>query len=388
MNILFIIKKFPHFGGIAMVTQMLANRFIEDGHHVVVATLMRNPDWSSEEQIPNGVVIKELEPPTWNLSNVSRIRSIIDEYNIDVIINQWALRPEVTYICNKARKGKKCKLICELHGAPNTTKMLIAQKEKLDKSRNIISKIVNTVKLKAINVITKFSIKYVYNICDYYILLSKGFVPILVDYAHLKHSDKLRVIGNAIGFSSEGFNYSFDKKKKQILYVGRMDPYNKRVNRIVEAWEQLFLDYPDWTLELVGEGPQLDYLKDYVSSNNIKRVNFHGFQKEPPRNFYEDASILMLTSDLEGFGLVIVEGMQFGVVPVIYGSYVAVYDIIDNNKDGFITPMPYSRDQTVKCLKALMDNDSQRNNMAKAAIEKSKQYTMDSMASQWYKLFS
>ena len=388
MNILFVIKKFPHFGGIAMVTQMLANRFIEDGHHVVVATLMRNPDWSSEEQIPHGVIIKDLEPPTWNLSNVSRIRNIIDEYHIDVIINQWALRPEVTYICNKARKGKKCKLICELHGAPDTTKMLIAQKEKLDKSQNVVSKIVNYVKLKAIHTLTIMSIKYVYRICDYYILLSKGFIPILVNFAHLRHYDKLRVIGNAIGFSSEGFNYCFDNKKKQILYVGRMDPFNKRVNRIVEAWEKIYRDYPDWTLELVGEGPQLNDLKNYVNTNGIKRVNFHGFQKDPPRNFYEDASILMLTSDLEGFGLVIVEGMQFGVVPVIYGSYVAVYDIIDNNKDGFITPMPYSIEQTTKCLKALMDDDTLRNNMAKAAIEKSTQYTMESMVNKWYKLFS
>lgn len=388
MNILFVIKKFPHFGGIAMVTQMLAKRFIEDGHHVVVATLMRNPDWSSEEQIPDGVIIKELETPTWNLSNVSRIRSIIDEYDIDVIINQWALRPEVAYICNKARKGKKCKLICELHGAPDTTKMIIEQKEKLDKSRNVVSKIINYVKLKAIHTITKWSIRYVYKICDYYVLLSKGFMPLLIDYAHISQSEKLCAIGNAIGISSEGFNYSFDKKKKQILYVGRMDPYNKRVNRIVEAWEQLYKDYPDWALELVGEGPQLEYLKNYVSSNSIERVNFHGFQKDPPRNFYEEASILMLTSDLEGFGLVIVEGMQFGVVPVIYGSYVAVYDIIDNNKDGYITPMPYSREYTINCLKALMDDDEKRDKMAQAAIEKSSQYTMDAMTTQWYNLFS
>lgn len=371
-----------------MVTQMLAQRFTEDGHHVVIATLMRNPDWSSAEQIPYDVIIKELEPPTWNMSNINRIRNIIKEYEIDVIINQWALRPEVTYICNRARVGTKCKLICELHGAPDTTKMIIAQDEKMRSSRNKTAKAINYVKLKIIHTITKWSIRYVYNICDYYILLSKGFIPIIVNYAHLKKWNKVCAIGNAIGISADGFMYNFEKKKKQILYVGRMDPYNKRVNRIVEAWEQLFKKYPDWTLELVGEGPQLEDLKKYVKSNKIDRVNFHGFQKDPPRSYYEDASILMLTSDLEGFGLVIVEGMQFGVVPVVYGSYAAIHDIIDNDKDGYITPIPYSREKTISCLKKLMDDDDKRNKMAKAAIEKSKQYTMDAMANKWYAIFT
>lgn len=127
MNILFVLKKFPHYGGIAIVTQMLCEQFIADGHHVVVATLVGDPVSEIKELIPDGVIIKRLSGPTWSLSHISILRKIIKEYNVDVMIDQWALRPEVAFVCNCARKGSNCKLYCELHGAPNTTKMIIGQ---------------------------------------------------------------------------------------------------------------------------------------------------------------------------------------------------------------------------------------------------------------------
>ena len=387
MNILFVVKQFPNIGGVEVITLMLAKQFISDGHKVYVITLLPKSMDSVVYEIPKEIEIIELATPVWCSANKKKLKDIIRNNKIDVIVNQWALHPEIAYICNVARKETECQLISVLHGAPDTTKMIIEQTEKVTKSKNIISKSFNQLKLKIYHFITKLSIKYVYRISNHYVLLSKGFIPKLVEYANLNSTKKLCAIGNAISISSEGYKYDFDNKKKQILYVGRMDPYNKRVNRIVEAWEQVYKEYSDWSLELVGEGIQLPALKQYVHEKNIQRVNFHGFQKEQPRKFYEDASILLLTSDLEGFGLVIIEAMQFGVVPIVYGSYVAVYDIIDNEKNGFITSMPYDRNQTIKCIRKLIDNNILRHNMAVSAIEKSKEFSIERICGHWYSLF-
>lgn len=386
MNILFVDKRFPNYGGVSVVTSMLSQQFVADGHHVYVAALLPQLYDNIEELTPKGVNVIELDIPTWRRSNIRTLRKIIQNNAIDVIINQWALHPEVSYICNKARKGTDCKLICELHGAPDTTKMIISQKEKVESSSNNLYKVYNKVKLWGYHTITKVSIRYVVKRCNHYVLLSESFIPHLKMYAHLKDMRAVCAIGNAICIPDDGFEYDFAKKKKQLLYVGRMDPFNKRVNRIVEAWEQVYKDYPDWTLVLVGEGPQLPDLKEYVASHHVERVNFHGFQKDPPRRFYEEASVLLLTSDLEGFGLVIIEAMQFGVVPVVYGSYAAVNDIITDGKDGFITPMPYHIDNTLKRIKQLMDDDKLRDKMAVAAIGKSKRFTLDSIKKKWYSI--
>ncbi len=92
----------------------------------------------------------------------------------------------------------------------------------------------------------------------------------------------------------------------------------------------------------------------------------------------------MLTSDFEGFGLVIVEAMQFGVVPVVYGSYLAVYDIIEDGKNGIITPMPYNIDNTVGSLRKLMDDSNLRQQMATNAIVKAKKFSVDNVVNEWY----
>ena len=132
---------------------------------------------------------------------------------------------------------------------------------------------------------------------------------------------------------------------------------NKRVNRIIEVWENIHSQYPQWELILVGDGPHKPLLEKYVEDKSISNVTFVGFIKEEPIQFYKNASIFMLTSDLEGFGLVLIEAMSYGVVPIVYGSYESVYDIIDDNVNGFITPVPYSNTFTTEKLRLLMDNN-------------------------------
>ena len=67
----------------------------------------------------------------------------------------------------------------------------------------------------------------------------------------------------------------------------------------------------------------------------------------------------MLTSDLEGFGLVIIESMSYGVVPVVYGSYEAVFDIIRNDVSGFITPVPYDKEITTEKVRFLIEHSAE-----------------------------
>lgn len=94
-----------------------------------------------------------------------------------------------------------------------------------------------------------------------------------------------------------------------------------------------------------------------------------------------------MTSDLEGFGLVVIESMSYGVVPVVYGSYEAIYDIIDNGKSGLITPIPYNSQKTIDCISLLIENEKLRKEMAKEAMCKAKCFTIDSVITRWYNLF-
>ena len=114
----------------------------------------------------------------------------------------------------------------------------------------------------------------------------------------------------------------------------------------------------------MGEGPYKSTLEEYIRRYDIQRVCFKGFQVSPPIQHYKEASIFLLTSDLEGFGLVVIESMSYGVVPVVYGSYEAIYDIIDNGKSGLITLIPYNSQKTIDCISLLIENEKLRKEMA------------------------
>ncbi|WP_373834729.1 glycosyltransferase, partial [Bacteroides heparinolyticus] len=44
-------------------------------------------------------------------------------------------------------------------------------------------------------------------------------------------------------------------KKKQLLYVGRIEWYQKRVERLIDIWKRVYRKFPDWELVIVGDGP-------------------------------------------------------------------------------------------------------------------------------------
>lgn len=368
------------------MTTVLANRFTKDGHHVTIVSF-EQPHMELAGQLDESVKIEKLDYPVILKKNIERLHLLVEKDNVDLIINQWGLPFNTTMLCNKAIKGTKCKLISVLHGSPNTSKVIIKAQDKVKNAANPISRLFYKAAQYAKEEVIKASIRYNCGHNERYILLSNGFIRPLVDYARIKKTGNIIAIGNPVTIPVDLTGFNIEQKKKQLLYVGRMDYENKRVNRIVEAWQDVYKDYPDWELVLVGDGPHKSKLMGYVNDNKIERVRFEGFQVEPPIKYYKDASIFMLTSDLEGFGLVIIESMSYGVVPVVYGSYEAVYDIIRDGYSGFITPFPYDKEYTINKIKFLMDNDGRRKEMAGEAMLDAGKFTIDAISQQWYDVF-
>lgn len=386
MNIIFLYRAYPNYGGVEVVTTVLANKFVSDGHGVTIVSF-EQPHMELAGQLYAGIDIERLNYPIVSRANVKKLHGIIVRKRVDIVVNQWGLPFHTTMLCNKAMRGTACRLISVLHGSPNTSKVIIKAQDAVKCAANPVSRVVCGALLRAKESVVKASIRYACKHSERYVLLSEGFIRPLADYARLKSTVNVVAIGNPVTIPVDLDGFDFAKKKRQLLYVGRMDYENKRVNRIVEAWQELYGQYPDWELVLVGDGPHKSKLMDYVHDNDIARVRFEGFQVDPPIKYYRDASIFMLTSDLEGFGLVIIESMSYGVVPVVYGSYEAVFDIIRDGFSGFITPYPYNKEYTVKKIKYLMDNPSHRIEMAKEAMIDAGKFTVDSIARQWYEMF-
>ena len=113
MNILFFYRVYPNYGGVEVVTSVLAKRFVEDGHQVTIASL-EQPHPELKDQNIEGVELIALHHPVLAKDNIARLHQVIVDKKIDIIVNQWGLPYKTTILCNKAIKGTNCKLVSVL----------------------------------------------------------------------------------------------------------------------------------------------------------------------------------------------------------------------------------------------------------------------------------
>lgn len=387
-NILFFIGKYPSYGGTEKITTVLTNTFVKNGHLVSIASF-EQPHLELMSQLDKSVNLLSLSYPVLKRKNLLLLREHIRNKDIHIIINQWCLPFYTNFLCNQARKSTNCKLISALHGVPDQNKKLLTILDKSKKGKTKLTRGLYRLAHKLLLKFTSWNLKYVYARSDSYIVLSKSFVDSFQNLSGLKELTKLKVITNPLTIAEQPRLSNFLKKKENVLlYVGRMDYQNKRVHRIVEVWESIFNDYPDWNLNLVGDGSDKKNLENYVKEKNIDRVVFSGFQKHEPIEFYQKAKIILLTSELEGFGLVVIEGMSYGTIPIVYGSYSAIYDIIENGINGFITPIPYQKSNTIKALEKLMNSEELILEMGKQARQTTLRFSLNKILNQWEGLFN
>lgn len=110
-------------------------------------------------------------------------------------------------------------------------------------------------------------------------------------------------------------------KTRVLLAIGRLDAwYVKGFDVLIRAWARVVsslefqVSTEEWKLQIAGTGSEesLNYLKRLCKENGVEdSVEFLGFRKDVEK-LYQNASIFVLSSRYEGFGLVLIEAMSQG----------------------------------------------------------------------------
>lgn len=177
---------------------------------------------------------------------------------------------------------------------------------------------------------------------DAYTVLCNGYRQELISQLHLnaKLAQKIHVVHNGCPLPQ---NEQDTKKEKQIIFVGRLEYADKRPDRLLKIWEIVYNLLPDWELIFVGDGNQRQKLAQIVLRKGLPRVSFVGFQQDVSP-FLDKAAILCLTSNFEGWPLVVTEAQQHGVVPIGFDVCAGMEEQFGkNNEYGLlITPFDYA----------------------------------------------
>ncbi len=199
-----------------------------------------------------------------------------------------------------------------------------------------------------------------------------------VEWRKLHHN--VLVIPNMVNLN-EGSMSTLENKR--VIFVGRFD-YQKQPKELLKIWQRVFLNFPDWQLDIYGEGEQQCELKEFIKSHNMN-ITIH---QPTDRIFdcYRTSSLLVSTSLFEPFGLVIPEAMSCGLPVVAYDCPYGPSSLIENGKNGFLIEqnnISFFVDKV--CL--LMKDMELRRRMGKDAVLSSQKYKVSKIMPLWKDLF-
>lgn len=384
MNILFyfISQINPRSGGTERVADNVAHGLLDRGHNVYCMSRTKVP---GDYDIPC-FFLPDMEGVTQR--NIDYVSRFCREYHIDVIINEAGNTDDI-YLISKERIHD-VRIITELHFCPyqnfryyyRSTHLPLSVRHPLATAINLL-KWIKTPFNKRMhwrNTIARY--RYMYDHSDWVVVLSPSYIGEFAEIAGLKDTDRLCSIYNPNTFVASTIPCA---KEKMVLSIGRLDFSPKKVDYLLRIWKKVQPHHPDWFLSICGDGPARTYLEKIVRKECIGGVRFEG--NVSPQTFYERASIMCMTSIYEGTPMVIIEAMQCGCVPMVYDTYAAAHDMINDKTDGYVIP-PFDEEMYAMKLACLMDNADAREKMKHNAMKSSRRFDCDAIIDQWEKLLS
>lgn len=368
------------WGGVHRVNKLLLDGFTKHGYRCLYLI-----NKSGEYFYINNKETAE------NRIDKEELKQYLLDNRVDVIINQEGIFSDSFHLTFRSLGLCNVRLLTVFHSTPSIYETiygfnwLISQIKQNHSLKNRIPYLVRLIgfpfwrRLAKIKTAKRY--QNIHSISDRCVMLSRNDIPTLKAYVPGLSNDKCVAIPNALTFEKTSDSSILRLKEQNVLIVSRLNDDEKRISLALKVWRML-LDHgiKDWTLTIVGTGPHEDKLKSISQELRLENVLFLGRQQSEP--YYEKASIFMMTSAVEGWGLTLTESMQRGVVPIVFNSYPALSDIITNNYDGCIVPnndLHAFADRMIE----LMGDKEKRERIARNGLNSCKRFTIDKIVSQW-----
>lgn len=179
-----------------------------------------------------------------------------------------------------------------------------------------------------------------------------------------------------------------DLKESTIINVGRLTD-DKQQLLLLKMWNEINKKSPNhnYNLQIIGSGENYDKLKEYIIINKIRNVQLVG-HTDNISEYYKKASLFLFTSKMEGFGMVLLEAMSFGVPCISFDCHSGPRDIIKNNYNGFLIPC-YDEILFEKCVCDYIDmSNEEKLTYQNNALQTISNWNNDEILKKWKKIFN
>lgn len=175
-----------------------------------------------------------------------------------------------------------------------------------------------------------------------------------------------------------------DMKNKVFLAAGRM-VYVKAFDNLVEAFKIFAQKNPDWKLLLFGDGEDLPMIRDKIKKYGLEQRIITPGKTDDIKKYFLQSSVLLLPSRWEGMPMIGLEALEMGC-PIIAYDIDAMGPIISNGSNGVIVKENQDVNTYAQAMLKIAENQTLRDQMHQAALQKATQFSVDKIMSEWGKI--
>ena len=170
--------------------------------------------------------------------------------------------------------------------------------------------------------------------------------------------------------------------RKFLLAAGRLVE-QKGFDRLIMAFSHLAGHHNQWDLVILGEGERREALEKEARQLGIESRVFLPGQVGNMADWYNRASLYVMSSHFEGFPNTLVEAMAHGLAVVSIDCETGPRDIIRHDIDGLLVSQDDGIDGLISALDVLMADQKRRREMALSAVDVRLRFSMKQIAIQW-----
>ena len=368
MNFLFVLSSFAHAAGVERVISEKMNYLAEQGHHVVFATYEQGqhplifPLHSAIRHIDlrcpyftlyrYPLFIRLLKAQFMKRVFLQRLQALIDEQSIDILVTTT----NASMFMGEMMKTKRVSKVVESHGAFIKTMS----------SEDFFANVGKKMQIRAIKK------------CDLLVSLTNEDAQCWRKYVR-----KVEIHPNPLSFYFDDVEH-FEKKEGRIIAVGGLNVY-KRFDRLIDAFALIATKYPQWYIDIFGEGEDRRSLEKQIKELGLENRIHVNAPTHQIASEYQRSQLFVLSSDTEGFSLVLIEAMASGLACVATNCPYGPAGIIEDGVTGLLCKMEV-RDLADK-MEWMITHEKERLEMGYRAHQSAARYRKENVMKEWEKAY-
>ena len=381
-RIAFVHGRFPA-GGAERVTLDIAGFLKKKGGYEIYVYSSRVNESMMTDQIRSVVTVRQLPSQLIQTRRAREIERLVVSDGIDILVQ---INKPISGI-EGITERTGCKSVIACHGEPFWQRYVIIHRRQKGVFRKLMWVLFNRKRFAdgrlAMEMAVARTASYLKH-CDAYTVLCESYKNEIEGTLGISASEsKIYAIENA----EPEVNDIVLEKEKMFLFCGRFENWSKRIDRLLRIWSKVQSRLPDWKLVLVGDGPAAGSLRKLAEELKLERVEFEGMKKDV-KPYYDRAWAVCLTSETEGWPLVLCEGQAHGCIGMAFGCTSGIAEILGpDGESGFIVPA-FDEDlyaETMVRIASLSKEDEMR--IRTNSILKRGRYTPDVTGRKWQRLF-